>query len=165
MIIILKKAVKMCCVILLIANLGVLVGAFMVDPLVARKLETNYAEYYAKAKNNMQLEKLQKKAECTRAVKSVDTDSLRVTSESYSFTVNDGINIKEFYYDCNVKYIEDNTYDCTCYEYSCLVTPQQISTYTVIVVGDGDMSISNSGQVLIWKKYHLNNLIALQKKY
>lgn len=165
----LKKAVKVCCVILevllLIANLGVLlVGAFMVDPLVARKLETNYAEYYAKAKNNMQLEKSQKKAECTRAVKSVDTDSLRVTSESYSFTVNDCINIKEYYYDCNVKYIEDNTYDCTCYEYSCLVTPQQISTYTVIVVGDGDMSISNSGQVLDLEKISSKQLERFAKE-
>ena len=44
------------------------------------------------------------------------------------------------------------------------MTPQQISTYTVIVIGDGDMSISNSGQVLDLEKISSKQLERFAKE-
>ena len=48
------------------------------QPYITNKCESNYAEYYAQAKNNTQLEKSQKKTKCTKAVDVIDTDKIQL---------------------------------------------------------------------------------------
>ena len=47
------------------------------QPYITNKCESNYAEYYAQAKNNTQLEKSQKKTKCTKAVPGIEQQKER----------------------------------------------------------------------------------------
>ena len=114
------------------------------QPYITNKCESNYAEYYAQAKNNTQLEKSQNKTKCTKAVDVIDTDKMQIVNTIYSFSYEDVFNFDEVYYDSDTKYTEGCTYDCTIYTFYC-VSNETFASYKFLVVGNGNTS--KSGQV------------------
>lgn len=119
------------------------------QPYITNKCESNYAEYYAQAKNNTQLEKSQKKTKCTKAVDVIDTDKMQIVNTIYSFSYEDVFNFDEVYYDSDTKYTEGCTYDCTIYTFYCVsnetFASYKFASYKFLVVGNG-----NTSKYLIW---------------
>lgn len=127
---------KVSLLLIAIGILGIVFSIGILPSLNKTNIRAEYNKYYEQAKNDIECSKNETQAVCYNVSEDIDT----TTKESimrYSFFTDNYHYADADYYDKDIEYIKDNTYDCTLYHFSCIVYPHHSVSYDVLVIGNG----------------------------
>lgn len=100
-------------------------------------------------KKDIECKKIETQAVCVKASEEVNVNT-NESVMSYSFNTEDEWGYRhKTYYDADIEYKKGNTYDCTLYQFSCIVfseseTSHRSITLDVLVIGNGTTSYKNN---------------------
>lgn len=122
-----------------------LIASLVTPMLINAYNKSNYDKYYEQAKNDIECEKIETQAICSKSAEEININTNKSVM-NYSFYINEGDNYEKgdkTYYDTNIRYKKDDTYNCTFYRFRCTVSRGKYQEQTVLVVGNGTTSSEN----------------------
>lgn len=130
---------------LIILGIIGLIASLVTPMLINTYNKSNYDKYYEQAKNDIVCEKIETQAICSKSAEEININTNKSVM-NYSFYINEGDNYEKgdkTYYDTNIRYKKDDTYNCTFYRFRCRVSRGKYQEETVLVVGNGTTNSQN----------------------